>query len=147
MSTHRGKWGHLTPWKYGYKIKKRKHAKKESNQGRQLQRTGLCWPHIYSDILQNAPFRSQILFASGGIDPPSQNPADAVVRDVWTGFSQSVALSSYDCVQKHEHITHWYLYRQLSPLQSHRNDTTAAVAQCAPQHDRNNIFTDHCLQS
>jgi len=32
-------------------------------------RTALCWPHIYSDILQNAPFRSQvfqIFFASNG---------------------------------------------------------------------------------
>jgi len=41
----------------------------ESNQGRQMEKTALCWPHIYSDILQNAPFRSQIFtifFASGG---------------------------------------------------------------------------------
>jgi len=43
----------------------------ESNQGRQVQRTALCRPKtcIYSDILQNAPFRSQIFkifFASGG---------------------------------------------------------------------------------
>jgi len=40
----------------------------ESNQGRQVQRTALCWPHIYSDILQNAPLCSQIFkifFASG----------------------------------------------------------------------------------
>jgi len=32
-------------------------------------RTALCRPHIYSDILQNAPFCSQIFkifFASGG---------------------------------------------------------------------------------
>ena len=53
----------------------------ESNQGRQVWRTALCRPHIFSDILQNAPFRSQffkIFFASGGkggIDPPNQNPA------------------------------------------------------------------------
>ena len=44
----------------------------ESNQDRQVWRTALCWPHIYSDIgglLRNAPFRSQIFkifFASGG---------------------------------------------------------------------------------
>jgi len=57
-------------------IKKRKTCKNgmfmlyfESNQGRQMEKTALCWPHIYSDILQNAPFRSQIFtifFASGG---------------------------------------------------------------------------------
>ena len=32
-------------------------------------RTALGWPRIYSDILQNAPFRTQIFeifFASGG---------------------------------------------------------------------------------
>jgi len=29
-SAHRGKWGHQTPWKNGWKIKKRKHAKKNS---------------------------------------------------------------------------------------------------------------------
>ena len=32
-------------------------------------RAALCWPHIHSDVLQNAPFRSQffkIFFASGG---------------------------------------------------------------------------------
>ena len=40
----------------------------------------LCWPPIYSDILQNAPFRSQIFFASSQVArghwPPNQNPAD-----------------------------------------------------------------------
>ena len=41
------------------------------NQGRQVYRTALCWPHIYSGrpVLQNAPFRSQIVkifFASDG---------------------------------------------------------------------------------
>ena len=29
-SPHRGKWGHVTPWKNGWKIKKQKHAKKSS---------------------------------------------------------------------------------------------------------------------
>ena len=81
-SAHSGKWGQLIPLESGWKINKGKHAKKEqfseyseSNQGRQVQRTALCRPHIYSDILQNAPFRSQIflIFLSsggkGGIDP------------------------------------------------------------------------------
>ena len=39
---------------------------------------------IHSDILQNAPFRSQIfkffLRWQGGIDPPNQNPARTVMR-------------------------------------------------------------------
>ena len=53
----------------------------ESNQDRQMERTALCWPHIYSDILQNAPLRRQIfkiVFASGGKGAltPNQNPAD-----------------------------------------------------------------------
>jgi len=44
----------------------------------------ICWPHIYSDALQNAPFRSQIFkifFASGGKGAltPNQNPADVAV--------------------------------------------------------------------
>jgi len=40
--------------------------------------------YIFSDILQNAAFRSQIflnflrLRRQGGIDPPNQNPADAL---------------------------------------------------------------------
>jgi len=41
----------------------------ESNQGRQVYRTALCWPHIYSGILQNASFCThnfKIFFASGG---------------------------------------------------------------------------------
>jgi len=45
--------------------------------------------HIYSDILQNAPFSSQIfkfffrLRRQGGIDPPNQNPADPLaIRNV-----------------------------------------------------------------
>jgi len=49
----------------------------ESNQGR-LQ--VICRPHIYSDILQNAPFRGQIfqkflhLRRLGCIDPPADVP-------------------------------------------------------------------------
>ena len=113
-SAHRGKWGQLTLWKNGWKIKKRKHAKravfwmgvgmkwyewwlvgladdyyycyyywslpffasiplslyftKIPKFIKLLKRTVLRWPHIYSDILQNATFRSQIfkvLFVSG----------------------------------------------------------------------------------
>ena len=51
-----------------------------------LKRTALCWPHIYSDLLQNAPFRSQIFkifCASGGkgaLTPPNHNPADLLRR-------------------------------------------------------------------
>ena len=67
-------WVSWPPWKDGWKIKKRKHAKK---------RTVFCVYVIFweqsgqagvengvmlttSDILQNAPFRSQIFFAWGG---------------------------------------------------------------------------------
>jgi len=39
-------------------------------------REGRYSDHICSDILQNAPFRSQIFRRQGGIDPPNQNPAD-----------------------------------------------------------------------
>ena len=46
------------------KIKKRKHVKKQFSEW-WVGRAALCRPHIYSDILQNAPFRSQIFFASG----------------------------------------------------------------------------------
>jgi len=71
-SAHSGKWG---PWKNGWKIKKRKHAVfyvyvifwKQSGQAG-VENGAICWPHICSDILQNAPFRSQIFkifFASG----------------------------------------------------------------------------------
>ena len=48
---------------------------------------------IYADILQNAPFHSQIFtifFASGdkgGIDPPNQNPAD--VSDYMAALPQT----------------------------------------------------------
>jgi len=41
----------------------------QEEQFSEVGRTALCWPHIYSDILQNAPYRSQIFkifFASGG---------------------------------------------------------------------------------
>jgi len=68
-SAHRGKWGQLTPLgKMDEKLKNENVQKEqfstfmlyfESNQGRQ----------VYSSILQNAPFRSQIFiifFASGG---------------------------------------------------------------------------------
>jgi len=80
------------PWKNGWKIKKRKHAKKNSflclcyilraiRAGRCRERR-YADPHIiYSDIglLQNAPFRSQIFFASGGKEaliPLTKNHSD-----------------------------------------------------------------------
>jgi len=77
-SAHRGKWGQLTPWKNGWKIKKRKHAKRAVF----WMGVGVKWyewwlvcqadDYYYcycSDILPNAPFCSQIFnifFASGG---------------------------------------------------------------------------------
>ena len=85
-----GQMGQLThPLENGWKIKKRKHAKKSSflclcYTFRAI-RAGRCRErryadHIYSDILQNAPFRSQILKklpqAARGHWPPNQNPAD-----------------------------------------------------------------------
>jgi len=54
----------------------------ESNQGRQMYRERRYADHIYSDILQSAPFRSQIFLASGGkrvLSHPNQNPADVRV--------------------------------------------------------------------
>jgi len=89
---HRGKWGQ-PPGKVDEKLKIENMQKKSSflclryiliaEQSGQAGVTALCWPHIYSDILQNAPFRSQIFtifFASGGKGgghwPPNQNPAD-----------------------------------------------------------------------
>jgi len=78
-SAHRGKWGQLTPLENGWKIKKRKHAKQSSFLYLcyilRAIRAGRCRErryadHIFhSDILQNAPFRSEIFlifFASGG---------------------------------------------------------------------------------
>jgi len=58
------------PWKNVRKIKKRKHAKRTVFYVYGIfVRTALCWPNIiYWDILQNAPFRSQIFFVSGGKD-------------------------------------------------------------------------------
>ena len=96
-SAHRGKWGRLTPWKNGWKIKKRKHAKMSSFLCLcyilRAIRAGRCRErryadHIYSDILQNAPFRSQIFeifFASGGKGAltPNQNPADVPGYRAW----------------------------------------------------------------
>jgi len=81
-SAHRGKWDQLPP-------------------------TALYWSHIYSDILQNAPFRSQIFtifFASGarGHLPPNQNLADALGRRTalvkhFTGYSATVVHGSISC--------------------------------------------------
>jgi len=50
----------------------------ESNQGRQVWRTALWRPHIYSDIFQNAPFQSNFLHLrrQRDIDPPNQSPVD-----------------------------------------------------------------------
>ena len=92
-SAHRGKWGQLNlPWKNGWKIKKWKHAKREvfyvyvkfwEQSGQAGVENGTMLPHIYSDILPNAPICSEIFtifFASGGNRhwPPNQNPVDAL---------------------------------------------------------------------
>ena len=92
-SAHRGKWGQLNlPWKNGWKIKKWKHAKRAvfyvyvkfwEQSGQAGVENGAMLPHIYSDILPNAPICSQIFtifFASGGNRhwPPNQNPVDAL---------------------------------------------------------------------
>ena len=58
----------------------------ESNPGRHACVENGAMLTIYSDILQNAPFRSQIsrkkirLRQQGGIEPPNQNPADVPVQ-------------------------------------------------------------------
>ena len=70
------------PGKMDEKFKKRKHAKRAVF-WMGVGRTALCWPHIYSDIVHNAPFRSQIFKISSpqaarGHWPPNQNPADAL---------------------------------------------------------------------
>ena len=102
------------PWKMNEKLKSENMQKEqfstfmlyfESNQGRQVQRTALCWPHIYSDILQNAPFRSQmfgIFFASGGkgaLTPANQNPADVpkLLCSSWQDFDWWVASRGPSC--------------------------------------------------
>jgi len=51
---------------------------------------GACWPHIYSDILQNAPFRShffKIFFASGG--KGALNPLSKILRTFQTTSNTS----------------------------------------------------------
>ena len=64
-SAHMGKWGQLTLWKNGWKIKKRKHAKEQFSEW-WVRWTALCWPRIYLDILQNAPFRRDPAPSSNG---------------------------------------------------------------------------------
>ena len=60
-SAHRGKWGQLTPWKNGWKIKKRKHAKKSSLLTTYLFRYTSECTISYSNFLR--------LRRQGGIDP------------------------------------------------------------------------------
>ena len=75
-SAHRGKWGQLTPWKIGWKIKKRKRAKKSSflNILRAI-RAGRCRERRYADHIFIQIYFSvhhfvvkflKIFFASGG---------------------------------------------------------------------------------
>jgi len=87
-SAHRGRWGQLTPWKNGWKIKKRKHAKKSSflNILRAI-RAGKCRERSYADhifiqiyfrmhhfVVKFSKFSSPQ--AESGHWPPNQNPAD-----------------------------------------------------------------------
>jgi len=86
-SADRGKWGQLTPWKMDEKLKVKTCKNSSFLNVLRAIRAGRCRErryadHIfnYSDILQNAPFRSQIFkifFASGGKGAltPNQNPA------------------------------------------------------------------------
>ena len=84
-STHRGKWGQLTPLDNGYEKLKSENMQKTAvfyvyvifrEQSGQAGVENGAMLTTYSYILQNAPFRSQIFkmfFASGGkggIDPP-----------------------------------------------------------------------------
>ena len=94
VRTH-GQMGSADPLENGWKIKKRKHAKKSSflclcyilraiRTGRCRERC--CANHIYSDILQNAPFRSQIfkiVFASGGKGAMTPKPKSCGRSWIW----------------------------------------------------------------
>jgi len=95
------------PWKNGWKNKKRKHAKKqfsmfmlyfESNQGRQVQRTALWWPHFFQIyryfrmhhfVVKFSKFSSPQ--AARGRWPPNQNPADVPVVTITFSFFQVTA--------------------------------------------------------
>ena len=78
-SAHRGKWGQLTPLENGWKIKKRKHAKRavfhvyvlfwEQSGQAGVDNGAMPTTYLFRYILHNPPFRSQfftIFFASGG---------------------------------------------------------------------------------
>jgi len=94
-SAHGGKWDQLTsPWKNGWKIKKRKHAKKSSflclYYTLRALRAGRCNKGRYADdifiqiyfrmhhfVVTFSKFSSpQAARGQWGIDPPNQNPAD-----------------------------------------------------------------------
>jgi len=86
-SAHRGKWGQLTPWKNGWKIKKRKHAKNSSFLCLcyilRAMRVGRCRERRYADHIFIQIYCRMHYFVvkfqnflrlrrQGGIDPPNQ---------------------------------------------------------------------------
>ena len=105
-SAHRGKWRQLTPWKMDEKLTSENMQKRAvfyifvtvwEKSGQTDVENGA----IYSDILQNAPFCSQMfknflrLRRQGGIDPPNQNPADVPGATLYvTAMASSAELIS-----------------------------------------------------
>ena len=79
-SAHRGKWGQMTPWKNGCKIKQRKQAKR----GQAGVENGAHADHIFIQMYFRMHHFVVIVFhflrlrRQGGIDPPNQSPADAL---------------------------------------------------------------------
>ena len=109
-SAHRGKWGQLTPlpWKNGWKIKKRKYAKRAVFYVYILRAimAGRCRERRYADhifIQIGLYFRMHHFvvkfskFSSpgrqGGIDPPNQNPADVPGHGYWLSVRVCMAVS------------------------------------------------------
>jgi len=56
LSAHRGKWGQLTPWKNGWKIKKRKHAKNRAVF------YVICWEQLGQAVVENGAMLTTHLF-------------------------------------------------------------------------------------
>ena len=114
-SAHRGKWGQLTPWKNGWKIKKRKHAKKSSFLCLcyilRAIRTGRCRERHYADhMFIQMYFRMHhfvVKFskvsspqAARGHWPPNRNPADVPATTITlleTCCSVTVSWNRWTC--------------------------------------------------
>ena len=108
MSAHRSKWGQLTPMEKGWKIKKRKHAKRSSFLCLcyilRAIRAGRCRQRRYADhifieiyfrmyhfVVKFSKFTSPQ--AARGHCPPNQNPAD--VPGSATTYAGNVALPAF----------------------------------------------------